>query len=61
MTLVVIDPDICPACTGPLVTATWTADALFRHGGYGASVETVVVRCRACGWALTREVRTVRS
>ena len=35
--LVTLDPDSCPACSGPLTEASWTELPLLRHGGYGAA------------------------
>lgn len=49
-------PGKCPQCAGEgLETLTLGEPALFRHGGYGATRETVL-ELHACGYR--REVRT---
>lgn len=55
MTLVALDPDLCPACGEAVVPLTWSQPALFFHGGYGAT-ETVNVRLCGCGWHLVAAV-----
>lgn len=47
--LLPIDPSTCPACGGPLGAETSAQDALFRHGGFGATLRTTAQSCR-CGW-----------
>ncbi len=56
MTLVVVDPAVCPACTSPTATVTIDEPAIVRHGGYGATRTTTVAFCSDCGWSLVRNV-----
>lgn len=45
----------CAACGSPTVADLSRMDALFRHGGYGATLRTVRRFCPACGWAVVAE------
>lgn len=58
--LVPIDRATCPSCGGHLREIRMTELALLRHGGYGASRETVSVSCVRCPWLLVVEVSEVR-
>lgn len=46
----------CPVCAGPTVADVARMDALFFHGGYGATMRTTRRRCPVCGWALVSEI-----
>lgn len=51
MSLVLVDVECCVECGGPTQTISWQQPPLFRHGGYGAVVETALRHCaRFCGW-----------
>lgn len=57
------DRKTCPECgpvVGPLAEYETEQDALFIHGGYGATSRTVQVVCNTCGWSMVREVSEVR-
>ena len=47
---VAVRPDGCHQCGGPLTTQAAGQPALFRHGGYGATVTTMRRWCPTCGW-----------
>lgn len=52
----------CPRCGAPTVDVAWAEPTLFRHGGHGATRETVVEVCRSiwCHWSITRSVTEMR-
>lgn len=50
----------CPACGYRLDWVTVESDALFVHGGYGATRRVVAAHCPACTWALVVLVDEVR-
>jgi C4-type Zn-finger protein len=52
--------DDCPSCGAGLETHTVEQDALFMHGGHGATSRTVLACCPVCGWLLQRELSEVR-
>lgn len=52
--LVVLDPDKCARCLGPLERSQFDQLALFWHGGYGGTEATLIERCPTC--ELTRLV-----
>lgn len=60
LALVHVPTDRCPACGGEVEDETVEAAALFRHGGYGATLRTVRRVCGSCGWASTVEVSEAR-
>ena len=47
---IAVRPDGCHQCGGPLTTQAAGQPALFRHGGYGATVTTMRRWCPTCGW-----------
>ena len=49
--LVLLPSDACPSCGGTLQTMSVGQPALFRHGGYGATLASTVRWCH-CGWRL---------
>ena len=54
--------DACPQCGAPVEHHTSEQDALFFHGGYGATLRTVMSTCTNpdCDWILQREKSEVR-
>jgi hypothetical protein len=60
VTLVPLRPDRCPDCHTTLGRLVVWQRALLRHAGYGSVEETNSVFCPRCGWALTKEVNSVR-
>lgn len=52
----------CPECATPLIAASVTQPALFRHGGYGASKRTTWAICpnTECRWSVEHTVEEVR-
>ena len=63
MIVLALNQKRCPACDEPLVQYEVEQDALFAHGGYGATSRTVQVVCPdpACGWSMVREVSEIRT
>jgi len=55
MSLVAIPPDLCPRCGHFTREVIVEEPALLRHGGYGATRQTVTVVCDTdgCGWTHT--------
>lgn len=60
MMLESVASESCPNCGGTLEQYAVDQDALFVHGGYGATSRTVVAHCPGCGWYLQRELSEVR-
>jgi hypothetical protein len=62
--LVPLEAGVCPACGCATERLTFGEPQMFRHGGYGATRETVVEVCSApvvvCRWSLVRSVTEVR-
>lgn len=60
--LATTDPNVCPQCDPVVELAEFEVeqDALFIHGGYGATGRTVQVTCPECGWSMVREQSEVR-
>jgi hypothetical protein len=62
--VVPIERGACPACGAPPVEVVFGEPQMFRHGGYGATRETVVDVCTApplvCRWTLVRSVTEIR-
>lgn len=50
----------CPDCHTPTVAVVARMDALFRHGGYGATMRTTRRYCPACSWSLVVELEEER-
>lgn len=50
----------CPRCHNPLSEALYAQDALFIHGGYGATTERANATCANCGWFLAKRTATTR-
>ena len=50
MTLVPITPSTCTDCLTALYEVATAQPALFRHGGHGATITTVVSWCPTCGY-----------
>lgn len=57
--LVVLAPDACPSCGGPLDVESVDQRPLLRHGGYGAAKRTTMRHCR-CGWRMQSESSEVK-
>jgi hypothetical protein len=55
VTLVTLDPALCPTCGAVLSTGSWDEPALLRHGGYGASRRTTARYCGNCSFVLIAE------
>jgi hypothetical protein len=52
-----VDKERCPDCDGNTVTISYGEQALFIHGGYGATRTSVLRHCAAfCGWGVTESV-----
>ncbi len=47
---IAVRPEGCPECGGTITTQSTGQLALFRHGGYGATVTTVRRWCPTCGF-----------
>lgn len=60
MTLSPLLSDRCPDCDTGLGVYQVDQPALFIHGGYGASVRTILRSCPRCGWQLIAERGEVR-
>lgn len=62
MTLAIatLDHQGCPDCGTDLAQYEVEQDALFFHGGYGATNRTVQLVCPDCGWSMVQEVSEVR-
>ena len=60
--LVPVATESCPDCDSPMESTTIHEPALLRHGGYGATARTTVVRCsnRGCRWWMETERTEVR-
>jgi hypothetical protein len=58
--LVALPRDRCPVDQLPLVVELYGQPALFRHGGYGATVLSTVRRCIGCGWRLVAQTQETR-
>ncbi len=58
--LLPVDPLTCPACGTATVDHVSHADALIRHGGYGATLRTVYRMCPSCSWSLVVDVSEER-
>jgi hypothetical protein len=56
--LVPLDRERCPDCGSDLGVITLDEPALVRHGGYGATRQTITVHClnEECRWFLRRSV-----
>jgi len=50
----------CPDCDTVLDLVHFDQPAVVRHGGYGATVRTVLRSCPKCGWKLVAERGEVR-
>lgn len=52
----------CPDCGGPLTAVSVEEDALFVHGGYGATRRTTWDVCSGpqCRWSYERAVDEIR-
>lgn len=51
----------CPNCGGSTSTSRVEEPALLRHGGYGATRQSVLSQCDDdCGWQMTTQVNEVR-
>lgn len=57
--LVAIDSRCCPACGAAVQIEIVETDALFRHGGLGATRRVTHRYCR-CGWSLLAEDTEIR-
>ena len=57
--LVPLPRDACPSCGGELQVLVVGQAALFRHGGYGATLASTVRWCH-CGWRLEAQRQEVR-
>jgi hypothetical protein len=59
--LVAVETVVCPSCGSDTVRGSLGEPALFRHGGYGATRETITDRCtsRQCDWKLVVSVTEV--
>lgn len=57
--LVPVPRDACPSCGCDTSTTTVAQPALFRHGGYGATLASTIRRC-PCGWGLEAQRQEVR-
>ena len=58
--MVILDGQTCPECGANTGQYATEQDALFIHGGYGATSRTVQITCPECGWTMVREVSEVR-
>lgn len=59
MSLVALDPDVCPSCGATLSRVSWYQDAILRHGGYGATERRTARVCPSCAWTLPHDVQAV--
>lgn len=50
----------CPVCHSATIADVARMDALFRHGGFGATLRTTRRRCPSCAWALVTEIAEER-
>lgn len=61
MELIHVPLDRCPSCGEDAIERHIVdAPALFRHGGYGATVRSIELRCPLCLWDLVHTVREIR-
>ena len=60
MAVSLLDGEGCPDCGSDLTAYATLQDALFAHGGYGATNRTVQLVCGECGWSMVREVTETR-
>ena len=60
--LVPYERGCCPSCGTVLVEVVAEEPALFYHGGYGATRQTVTAFCTSdrCSWWMVRSVSEVR-